>query len=207
MRPRTHRQQAEALAIERAVERLSGFAHWPARCMRLGLRPPDPDGGTLVPMLGQMLRLQPPSMEAVVRETGQPAMVVERLLALHYLLCEAPVVPEERWITFREFPGGAFYWQPFLARTIAPLIARTGNNADRLRERVSRFAGRVEPGPADALSFRFCGVGRIDLLLVYRTGDEECPASADVLFDGCARRVFGAEDAAALASRLCLGLL
>jgi hypothetical protein len=44
-------------------------------------------------------------------------------------------------------------------------------------------------------------------MLVYRAGDDEFPASADLLFDACIRRVFCAEDAAVLGSRVCLGLL
>jgi hypothetical protein len=77
-----------------------------------------------------------------------------------------------------------------------------------LRERVQqRFAARIESGPADALSARIQAVGNMDMLLVYRAGDDEFPASADLLFDAGFRRAFCAEDAVVLGSGVCLGLL
>jgi hypothetical protein len=57
------------------------------------------------------------------------------------------------------------------------------------------------------LPARIHALGNLHLTLVYHLGDDELPPAADVLFDGCIRRVFGAEDAAVMASRICLGLL
>ena len=204
----THRKQAEVLAIQLAVDKLAEQPDLPARCGRLGL--PDPvalHGAIRLPLFGQTLELRPPAFEGVVVETGQPPKPADRLLALHYLLCDLPVVPEGRWITFREFPGGAFYWQPFLARSIQPLVRAIGDDLGLLRARLERFAAKIEAGPADALSARIAAVGRIDVLFVYRPGDAEFPATSDLLYDACARRVYGAEDAAVLGGRVCLGLL
>lgn len=202
--PATHRQQAEALAIARAAETLAALDDLPARCARLGL---EAGAQVQMPFLGRTLALRPPSFEAAVVETGLPAKPAERLLALHYLLCDGAVVPENRWIAFRDFPGGTFYWEPFRSRAVQPLAAHIGNRLDLLRERLPRVGGRVEEATAEGLHARIRAVGRVELLLVYRTGDEEFPAGAELLFDACARRVFGAEDAAVLASRACLGLL
>jgi hypothetical protein len=205
----SHQKQAEALAIELAVAQLSTLADLPARCALLGL--PDPavtHGQVLITVLGRPLALQPPAFTARYAGTEREPKPAERLLALHYLACEIPVTPEERWLTFRDFPGGAFYWQPFCARSVQPLIQAIGNDLARLQERLTRFAATIiTDGPADALTARVTALGRIELQLVYRSGDEEFPPSADVLFNACARRVCCAEDAAALASRLCLGLL
>ena len=205
----THKQQAEALAIEMAVKRLAEQGDLAARCERLGLKnPADRDGKVHVAMFGKTLEMTPPGFDGVVKETGKPPKNADRLLALHYLLCDVPVVQEDRWITFRDFPGGAFYWQPFLSRSIQPLVGRIGNDLNLLRERVQqRFAARIESGPADALSARIQAVGNMDMLLVYRAGDDEFPASADLLFDAGFRRAFCAEDAVVLGSGVCLGLL
>ena len=205
----THKQQAEALAIQIAVKRLAEQGDLAVRCERLGLNIPAACGGKVrVAMFGKMLEMTPPDFDGVVLETGKPPKNADRVLALHYLLCDVPVVPEGRWITFRDFPGGAFYWQPFLSRSIQPLVGRIGNDLNLLRERVQqRFAARIEDGPADALSARIQAVGNMDMLLVYRAGDDEFPASADLLFDAGFRRAFCAEDAVVLGSRVCLGLL
>jgi hypothetical protein len=208
----TNRQQAEDLAIRMAITRLrtppnGEPAALAERCARLGLPPPGVDGTLQIPFLGGTLTLQPDTFEAVRAGTGKPVKPVERLLALHYLCCEVAVAAEQRWIAFRDFPGGAFYWEPFCSRSVRPLLQAIGNDPAKLRARLPRFAATIEAEPADALAARITAVGRIEVLLVYRPGDQEFPASADVLFDACARRVFCAEDAAILASRICLGLL
>ena len=205
----TNRQQAEALAIRMAVAKMNDrpdLTDLTNRCARMGLAAPALGGKVRIPLLGRTLELQPPDFDGIVVETGKPPKPAERLLALHYLACDVPVAAENRWITFREFPGGAFYWQPFLARSVNPLIEAIGNDLDLLRERLERFAANIEDGPADTVSARIVAIGRIEVLLVYRAGDEEFPPSADLLYDACARRVYGAEDAAVLGGRVCLGL-
>ena len=135
---------------------------------------------------------------------------VERVLVLHYLLCEGPVAPTGRLISFTEFPRGQFYYGPFSARTTVPLVRRVGHDLPALRRNLSRFDHQLLPGLCSSdgdLAARIHAVGRIKTTLIYRAGDEETPAAADILFDECTRRVFNTEDAVALASRICLGLL
>ena len=54
---------------------------------------------------------------------------------------------------------------------------------------------------------KWVDAGNLHVTLVYRAGDSEFGPAADLLFDACAKRVLCAEDAAWLASRICLGLL
>ena len=207
--PLSHQQEATALAIQLAVKKLtdpSNPTDLTDRCASLGL-PPPAGGKVRIPLLGRTLELHDHTFEGVITDTGKPPKPIDRLLALHYLTSDSPVSPENRWITFREFPGGAFYWQPFLSRSVNPLIKAIGNDLDRLRERLARFAAKIEDGPADAVSARIVAIGRVEVLLVYRAGDDEFPPTADLLYDGCARRVFCAEDAAALGGRVCFGLM
>jgi len=204
----THRQIAEQTAIRLAVEKLAALDSWPERCQRLGLPAPAPVDNTVVlPMFYGALEIRPPEYVARVQETGQPSKPGDRLLALHYLLCEAPVIPSRQWITFRDFPGGAFYWQPFQSRSIQPLAKRVGNNVAALRARLTRLGALIEPVAGEGLCATFRAIGNISVRMVYRPGDDEFPASADFLYNACARHVFGAEDAAALASRICFALL
>lgn len=208
MQTLNHKQQAEQEAIRLAIGKLAALGDWPARCRRLGL--PDPattDGAIRIDVLGMTLEFRAPEFQAVILGTGKPPKPADHLLALHYLLGEVPVSPTKEWITFREFPGGQFYWEPFLSRSIKPLIGRMGNDLGLLKEHLSRFAVKVESLSDGGIQAVAQALGAIELMLVYRPGDDEFPASADVLFDSCARRVLCAEDAAALASRFCIGLL
>lgn len=129
----------------------------------------------------------------------------DHILILHYLLCDKPIEPTGEFITFRDMPGGQFYWQPFLSRSINPLLARTGNDLDALRVKLARFDHTF--ADAGDLSAVIHCIGKLELMLVYHRGDEEFGPAAEVLFDSCIKRVYCSEDAAFLASRICLGLL
>jgi hypothetical protein len=132
------------------------------------------------------------------------AHLVDQVLLAHYLLHDRPVRPTGRWITFRQFPGGQFYWGPFQRRSAEPLAREIGGDVDGLRQRLDRFDWRVEN--VGDLAARIRVVGPVEVLLVPRAGDEEFDASVDVLFDESLRAIFCAEDAAALAGRVCMAL-
>ena len=208
MQSLSHKQQAEQEAIRLAVGKLAALHDWPARCARLGLPDPAATGGTIrIAVLGAMLELRSPEFQAVALRAGKPPKPADHLLALHYLLGELPLATAGEWITFREFPGGQFYWEPFLARSINPLVKRIGNDLDALREHLRRFSATLEPLADGGLQATVQALGAIKLMLAYRAGDDEFGPSAEVLYDARARRRLCAEDAAALASRFCLGLL
>lgn len=204
----THKQEAEREAIRLAAAKLEALGDWPARCRRLGL--PDPsegDGLIRVVVLGAVLGFRAPDFGTVTTGAGSRPKSADHLLALHYLLGEAPVKPTGEWISFRAFPGGLFYWEPFLSRSIRPLIGGVGNDLGLLRDRLSRFPAKVEPLSEGGLQATLQALGVIQTRLVYRSGDDEFPPSADVLYDACAQRLLCGEDAAVLAARLCVGLL
>ena len=172
---------------------------------QLGLKGPGSDGSLRVRAFGQALRFSPPSFTAVVETSGEPARLVDRLLVVRYLSCNLPMSRTGQLIAFRELNGGQFYLQPFRARSLVPLRAHIMNDLDRLRRNLDRFDW--QPLPMGDLGASIHAFGNIDVILVYRRGDEEMPPSAEMLFDACIKRIFNAEDVAAIAGRICLGLL
>ncbi len=200
----TNRQNAEAEAARLAAAALQGV-DLSARCHRLGLPAPTPDGRLPLRLFGQDVLIIPPAFEVLSAATGQPVKTADRILALHYLAHDLPVVPAGSLIAFRDLPGGQFYFGPFCSRSVKPLLARIGNDLDRLRRHLDRFDWR--PLPMGDFAAAIHAVGRIEAALVYHLGDDEMPPAAELLFDACVRRVFCTEDAAAVASRICLGLL
>jgi hypothetical protein len=85
------------------------------------------------------------------------------------------------------------------------LVQRIGNDLQLLKKNLGRFDW--EPLAIGDFAARVHVIGRLYLTLIYRLGDEEFPAEADVLFDPDVQRVYNAEDASVLAGRICLGLL
>jgi len=202
--PPDRRVEALQKAAARVVAELAGVADWPARCARLGLPAPAADGALYIPFLGGGLTLRPPDF---LPPTGAPPVAAAaRLLALHYLRAECAVTPANEWVTFRDFPGGAFYWAPFVGRVIQPLPRRFGNRLDALRAALAPFAPQWDIAVPDQLQARVPALGPLFLQLIYRAGDDEFGPTADILFDAAFRRVLCAEDAAALAGLLTAAL-
>lgn len=198
---------AQEAAVAAAAARVRAVPDLAARCRGLGLTAPAADGGVAVRAFGRDFRLAPPDYRpAVITPGAKPARLDEQILILHYLLTERPVTATGTLITFREFPGGQFYWEPFLSRSVAPLLKRVDNDLELLRRNLQRFDTAPATGPGD-LAVRVHAVGKLELTLIYHLGDDEFPPGAEVLFDTCMKGVYVAEDAAAVASRICLGLL
>jgi hypothetical protein len=197
------KQIAQQEALRLAIEKLE-HVDLTARCSSLGLSAPE-NGIVRLRVFGTDMILQQSGLQLIKAETGGPAKLSDRILVLHYLLCESPISLAGELVSFRSFPEGQFYWQPFLSRTVKPLLGRIGNDLDLLRKHLQRFDWEeVSMGDFGA---RIHALGELYVTLVYHLGDDEFPPTADVLFDACITQVFVAEDVAVLASRICIGLL
>lgn len=196
------KQDAQAEAIRRAVAKLK-TVDLSARCMALKL-PAPVDGCLNVRAFGTDFKLLADTFELVISKTGAPAKDADRILVLHLLLCESPLSPSDELITFRDFPGGTFYLEPFLSRTVRPLVKRYGNRLDDLKAAMNRFD--FQPLEHGDFSARIHVIGCLYVTLIYRLGDDEFPAEAELFFNAPVKRVFCADDASVLAGRICFGL-
>ncbi len=203
MPDKTNRQLAYETAAENAVNLLHSV-NIQERCRQLEL-PIINDGRISIHILGNDLIISPPDYNAITASTGKPAHPIDRILALHYLLCDIAVKETGELISFRDLPGGQFYLEPYRSRTVIPLEKNIGNNIEFLKERLARYEWeQVNYGDLGA---RIHAIGKIYITLVYRTGDDEFPPSAELLFDSIIGRVFNTDDVSALASRMCIVLL
>ena len=196
-------QEGREEAVRKAISRLSGVA-LENRLQALGL--PSSVNGTLsIRAFGQDFEIDLEDLSVVLPKAGKPASLSDRILILHYLCCEGPISLSTKLISFRSFTGGQFYLQPFHSRTAKPLIAKIENNLDLLKKNLDRFDWK--PASYGDFSAKIHAIGNLFITLVYSIGDDEFPPSCEVLFDESTGRAYEAEDAAALASRICLGLL
>lgn len=197
------KQTAQREVIRQAVEKLQPV-DLQARCALLKL--PAPENGQLaLRAFGTDYILTTDTFDLLDAKTGAAAKEVDRILILHLLLCDHPLIASDELIPFRAFPGGAFYLEPFLSRSVRPLVKRYGNRLEELQKAVSRFD--FQPVGIGDFSARIQAVGCLTVTLVYRLGDDEFPAEAELFFNAPVKRAFCAEDAVVLASRICFGLL
>lgn len=143
---------------------------------------------------------------SLILDSGKVAKPADHLLLLHYFQSDFNISETGELISFRDLPSGQFYIEPFLSRTVNPLIARIDNDIDTLKKHLSKFEwSEVNMGDFGAKVLAF---GNLYITIVYQYGDDEFPASFDVYFDKCVKRAFTeTEDAVVMASRICIGLL
>jgi len=128
--------------------------------------------------------------------TPKPPSTKERVLIARYVARAAAREPAGRWISFREIPGGSFYWQAFESRT-SWLAARIRKEGVGLADRARRLGGGEIPlGDAGIWVPIF---PRIPAALILWEGGEEFPPSQSILFDETFPEHLDAEDAAVAA--------
>lgn len=181
-----------------------------------------------VPFLGRLYRVAYPSGEVTPGEPmlveapgpvasgpgGAPAVPVNRLpipaaptgdqlltvsiLLVHYLTKARGIPLAGEWISFRELPGGDIYNTPFTNRTIRPMVGVFGRQPAKLAEAMRRLGGRQEKlghGSGSVHAFPM-----VPVCFVVWEGDEEIPASGQILFDRSASGYMDTEALVVVAS-------
>jgi len=171
---------------------------------RLGFSLESPDT-ILVRILGGDCTVSTKNFEVIDKVTGKAVKPEVRILVLHYLLCESTPSLTGKLISFRELPGGQFYYGPFQSRSVNIVASVIKNDLERLRKNFVRFDLRkLELGD---LSAEIHVIGKVYATFVYRTGDEEFPASAELFFDSSIKGIFSTEDVTFIASLISRRLL
>ena len=126
-----------------------------------------------------------PGWIAYSQVTDQELPVVNQALILYYFITADGTKPENQWVSFGDLPSGRFYNQAFQGYTGAELARHFQNDFLRF-ESAARQSNGQQPAPDASLpgdrAFTFQTLPRLAVLVVYWQGDEDFPASAQVLF-------------------------
>ena len=157
-----------------------------------------------LPYWGQATSIQWPALEAHLAD-GTPCSVFDTAMLIYYLHNADGALMADRWISYRELPGGAFYNQAFQGYSGDRI-------ADAFRDDLQRFhvAARSLNGwqltAMDEHAYGFQPLPRIRLAAVLWPGDEDFPTRASVLFDAASNHYMTIDGLAllggGLASRL-----
>jgi len=123
--------------------------------------------------------------------------LARQILVLHYLTGASGLTPSGKLISFKEFPGGSIYDGPFATRAIRPLIDYFGSNPRKLIPSAAQFSGVPVPQGDHGICIQVFPL--IPVTLMIWEGDDEFPASGNILFDATAPSHMTAEDYAVLA--------
>jgi hypothetical protein len=113
----------------------------------------------------------------------EPLDMYSSSLILHYLLNADGTPPANNWISYRELPGGLFYWQT-IPKVLEPLIKKYENNGEGFLKKT------FEIGGGKYAQFKFGSViypfKMFPVLMIFDEKSTEFEANIRVLFDGSA---------------------
>lgn len=132
---------------------------------------------------GTDLRLDWPALE--VTRSGQPASVFDTAMLLYYLTTATGAPCTDRWVGYRDLPGGRFYERAFQGYSGDRIAKAFGDRPDEFEAAAHALGGTLLAG-LGGHAFAFRPLPRINLAGLLWPGDDEFRARASVLFDAAA---------------------
>ena len=118
--------------------------------------------------------------------------LVTKIILIHYLIKADGRPLSNQLVPYKEIPGGMLYAGVFAKRTVDPLIPVFSQSPDRFLDAGLRMGGRrSEYGD---ISFMFPALPRIPMTYILWKGDEEFPATVQLLFDTSVEGYLALED-------------
>jgi hypothetical protein len=146
-----------------------------------------------------------PDLLIVDAKTGAALPEATQAILLYYLTTADGTPPEGRWLSFADLPDGRFYNQAFQGYSGAELVKYFGNDLTAF-ERAGYHLNGVKIAYGDN-AFAFHILPRLMLSVIYHLGDEDFPASCQILFDASASHYLPTDVCAILGSMLTRKLL
>jgi len=159
------------------------------------------DGSALqLDLMGRALQVTFPSLLVCDRQTGESLPIATQALVLYYLSTADDTPIEGRWVSFADLPDGRFYNRAFQGYTGMEITRCIGNDLHAFENAARKVGGR-EIAYGDA-AFAFRALPRVNLALIYHRGDDDFPASCQVLFDASTGHYLPIDVSAILGSML-----
>ena len=164
-------------------------------------------GGTLVNQQIQLtywgtgVGISWPDLKACKLADRSECSVYDAGMLLYYLR-EADGTPiADRWIGYRELPGGNFYSQAFQGYTGDRLSRSYGEKPEAFARAAHNLDG-IQLTGLPGMAYAFLPLPRIRLAAILYPGDEEFAARASVLFDAAASHYMTTDGLALLGAGL-----
>ena len=197
---RAHQAWQESMLRQLDVLRAEVQAYHPERLT-------ERCGGTLVEgeirltYWGQAVGISWPGLKARKLLDGTECSVFDAGMLLYYLRAADGAEFADRWIGYRELPGGSFYSQAFQGYS-GDLLARAYGERPEAYAPAARTLDGLQLTGLPGVAFAFLPLPRIRLAAILYPGDEEFPARASVLFDAAASHYMTTDGLALLGAGL-----
>lgn len=206
MKPRKPGERYEPALIKAREELKAADPFLTASLSGVGYQQTTADAGQFeVSFWGQTYLVEFPEGSVREADSSQEPSIPTQILLLHYLDSADGTRPADKWISFRELPGGLGYNEAFEGRANQRIARAFGRDVAGFVRAAEALGGeRLTFGDA---SFLFRVWPRQWMAVVLYAADEEFSASANVMFDGAASHYLPTEDWAVLAGMLASRLI
>jgi hypothetical protein len=161
--------------------------------------------GIVLSYWGKKVLVRWPEISATLLENGAIVNPFDSLLLLYYLHHSDGAPLADRWIGFRELPGGAFYHKAFQGYSGDRLASIFKQRPDSLH-RAAMAVGGVRLTGLNDFAYAFHPLPRIRLAAILWLGDDEFPSRGSILFDAACSNYMVLDGLAILGSRLVVKL-
>jgi hypothetical protein len=129
----------------------------------------------------------------------------EKILILHYLTNSNKESLTGSLITYRQIKSGSVYFPTFEKRSIQPFTKFFAENSEALLE----VANHIDAEKYDSgdMAIKIMAFPSVPLYFVLWKGDDEFPASGNILFDETIEKKLSAEDIAVLSQQIVFKLI
>ena len=158
------------------------------------------EGSFLLPFFHQVYRVSFPSGE-VRDEGGQIPDLWLRIIFLHYLLTADGTPVAGTWIAYRHLPGAELFEGRFVSLAVGSLVRAFGQDLEGFHRAALALGGTPMSRLGDA-AYYFLAFPHLPMAAILYRGDEEVPASGNILFDASAPHYLATEDLSYLGSYL-----
>ncbi|MBY2478536.1 DUF3786 domain-containing protein [Clostridioides difficile] len=117
-----------------------------------------------------------------------------KILIIRYLINAKGIPRTNKYVTFKEIPGGNVYYPNFLNRTLSRLSEVFASQIDKYKL-VMESIGAEKVNMGD-LAYKFTYMGNTSMIFILWFGDDEFPPNSNILFDSNIIYYFNAEDLA-----------
>lgn len=142
----------------------------------------DPETNDLeLAFWGRTISIIFPEIQITDKITQENLSEFSQAMILYYLSIADGAPLSGRWISFSELPDGKFYQRAFQGYTGQELTRQIGNSIVGFTKAAEAL--NAQKGAIGNASFIFQALPRVPLLIAHWQGDEDFPASFQILFD------------------------
>lgn len=149
---------------------------------------------------GQPISILFPEIQIIDGKTQKNLPEFSQTMILYYLSLADGAPLTGRWISFSELPDGKFYQRAFQGYTGQELTREIGNSSVGFAKAAEAL--NAQKGAIGNASYIFQALPRVPLLIAHWQGDEDFPASFQVLFDESVPHYLPTDGCAILGSTL-----